>query len=443
MNIQFVREIPENTEYEIIIAGGGPAGCAAAIAAARCRANVLLIEASGSLGGMGTIGLVPAWCPFSDKEKIIYRGIALEIFNKAKAGMRHVKKEDADWVPIDPEALKRVYDEMIMDAGVTVLFHTQVVSVNRQGNKLDYIVTANKGGLTAYKGNIYIDCTGDADIFAGAGLPYDYGDEQNHDIQPSTHCFVLTNVDEYHYHNSPVLHMNNPECAAYDIARSEKYPLITDAHCCHSLIGPRTVGFNAGHLWNVDSRDPIGASKALMQGRQLAYQYHQGLKEYLPETYGASYLAETSLVTGIRESRRIKGEYTITYEDYKNRKAFPDEIGRNCYFLDVHQTKEERDRIMRGERNGEEDFEPYAPGESHGIPYRSLIPKEVDNLIAAGRIISSDHRVQGSIRVMPVCLVTGQAAGTAAVLASQTGDTHKVDIMQLRRILGEAGAYFE
>ncbi len=440
MKIPFSREITLNEEYDIIVVGGGPAGCAAAISAARSGAHTLLIEASFVLGGMGTIGLVPAWCPFSDKIKVIYKGIAEEVFNKAKEGMDHVKREDTDWVPIDPEALKRVYDEMVTEAGGQVLFATQVVDAVRTEDRIEYVITSNKRGLTAYKAHVFIDCTGDGDLFAYAGLPFEYGDEEQV-VQPSTHCFTLANVDEYHYRNDPVLHMNNPDCAAYSIARSEKYPLITDAHCCHSHQGPGTVSFNAGHLWNVDSTDPLNISKAVMEGRSLAYQYHQGLKEYLPATYGASYLVNTASVMGVRESRRITGEYVLTCEDYMERRTFPDEIGRNSYFLDVHLTKEERDKVMRGESNGEEGFKSYGPGESHGIPYRSLIPGEVTNLLAAGRIISCDHRILGSVRVMPVCLVTGQAAGTAAALAVKTGDTHKVDVEELRNKLKSDGAY--
>jgi hypothetical protein len=442
LSIQFSKEIPLNDQYHIVVIGGGPSGCAAAIAAAREGASVLLVEASGSLGGMGTNGLIPAWCPFSDRTQIVYRGIALEVFEKAKANMKHVKPEDVDWTPIDPEALKRVYDEMVSEAGVTVLFNTQMVSVVSEDQKINYIVAASKAGLTAFQSKVFVDCTGDADIVAMAGLPFEYGDEHSHEVQPATHCFVLTNVDDYYYRNSPFLHMNNPKSAVYDIARSEKYPLITDAHCCNSLLGPRTVGFNAGHIWNVDSTDPFSVSEALMKGRQLAYQFQQGLKEYLPETYGASLLINTAPSMGIRDSRRIIGEYKITIEDYKKRRSFSDEIGRNCYFLDVHYTKEERDRVMNGESNGEENWEAYSEGESHGIPYRSLIPKEIKNLLVAGRSISCDHRVQGSVRVMPVCLVTGQAAGTAAQLACETRDVRSIDINDLRGILRRNGAYF-
>lgn len=443
MNIQFTKNIPLDEQYDIIVVGGGPSGCAAAVAAAREGAKVMLIEATSSLGGMGTNGLVPAWCPFSDRTKVIYQGIALEVFEKAKASMKHVKAEDYDWVPIDPEALKRVYDEMVVESGVTVLFNTQVVSAINDNERIEYIVATNKAGITAYRSHIYIDCTGDADIVALAGLPFEYGDEDSHEVQPSTHCFVVTNVDEYHYHNSPFLHMNNLNSAIYDIARSDKYPLVTDPHCCNSLIGPRAVGFNAGHLWDVDATNPFSVSKALIKGRQLAYELHKGLKEYMPQVYGASHLIATAPSMGIRDSRRMIGEYKLTFKDYIERRSFPDEIGRNCYFLDVHHSIDKREKIMRGESNGEEEWESYSDGESHGIPYRSLIPKNIKNLLVAGRSIACEHRVQGSIRVMPVCLVTGQAAGTAAWLACNTLEVRDIDVNNLRHILHRNGAYFK
>ncbi len=443
MNIHFSKEIPLNNQFEVIVTGGGPSGCAAATAAAREGAKVLLIESTGALGGMGTNGLVPAWCPFSDRKKIIYQGIAQEVFEKTKAQMKHVKSGDLDWVPIDPEVLKRVYDELLLEAGVTVLFHTMVASAKMDDGKLDYIITTNKAGISAYQAKVFIDCTGDADVVAMAGLEFEYGEESSHEVQPSTHCFVLSNVDEYHYHNSPFLHMNNPDAAIYDIARSEKYPLVTDPHCCNSLIGPGVIGFNAGHLWDVDATNPFTVSGAMMQGRKLAYELHQGLKEYLPETYGASHLIHTAPSMGIRDSRRIIGEYKLTFEDYIARRGFPDEIGRNCYFLDVHHSIEEREKIMNGESNGEEGWESYGDGESHGIPYRCLIPKGIKNLLVAGRSIACEHRVQGSIRVMPVCLVTGQAAGTAAALVGESSDVREVDIPILRDTLQRNGAYLE
>lgn len=441
MKVTLTREIPLNEEYDVIVAGGGPAGCAAAAASAQTGAKTLLIEVSGCLGGMGTIGLVPAWCPFSDKEKVIYKGIAQQVFEATKAAMPHIREDDVDWVAIDPEALKRIYDDLVTNAGADVLFGTMVCGVEFAAQKLDRIIVSNKSGLSAYRAPMFVDCTGDADLIAWCGLDFDYGDEKTKDIQPATHCFQITNVDEYAYHTGPRMHMSQKDCPFYDIVNSDKYPLVKDGHSCNSLIGPRTIGFNAGHLWNVHSPDPLSVSKALMEGRRLAHQIHEGLKEFYPSAFAASFLSATAPAMGIRESRRVVGDYVITLEDFMARRSFPDEIGRNCYYIDVHQSETEREK---GNFDMDNRYERYQPGESHGIPYRSLIPKGADNLLTAGRNVSCDHMVLGSIRVMPPALVTGQAAGTAAALAALSGTgSRQVDVEQLRETLRQSGAYFE
>jgi hypothetical protein len=446
MNIDFTVSIPLNKDHDVVVAGGGPSGCAAALAAARHGARVVLLEAGSCLGGMGTRGLVPCWTPFSDGEKIIYRGIAQEIFDEVKKGMPHIKAEDTEWVAIDAERLKRILDQKLTEAKVDVFFNASVVSVavedGAEGRKrVQYVVAAHKGQLRAYGGKVFIDGTGDSDLVALAGLPCRYGEETTGETQPMTHCFVVTNVDEYNYRTMPVLHMRNPQSVSYDIARSEKYPLVKSAHCVHKLLGPRTIGFNAGHIWDVDPTDPVSASRALMEGRKLAWQYHEGLREFLPRVFGASWLAQTAHMSGIRDSRRAIGEYTIVLDDYLTRRSFPDEIGRNTNYLDRHITKNHNVRILAGDANGEEEWEHYKPGESHGIPYRALVVKDADNVFAAGRNVSCDHRTQGSIRVMPVCMVMGQAAGTAAVLAKGKA-LRTVDTDELREILKKDGAYF-
>lgn len=443
MNLSFSREIPLNDSYEVIVAGGGPAGCAAAAASASTGAKTLLIEASGVLGGMGTSGMVPAWCPFSDKEKIIYRGIAQKVFEATKAAMPHIDKDALDWVPIDAEALKRIYDDLVTEAGADVLFHTMISAVDFSDGQLNYVVVSNKSGLTAYKSPMFVDCTGDGDLVAWSGLPFEFGSEDTHEVQPATHCFQITNVDEYAYATGPRMHSSIPDCPVYDIVRDEKYPLVKDGHSCNSLVGPRTLGFNAGHLWDVDATDPFSVSKALMQGRKLAHQFHEGLKEYYPSAFAASFLSATAPVMGIRESRRVVGEYTITLEDFLARRTFEDEIGRNSYYIDVHQSESEREKGNSGEFNSDMRVEHYGPGESHGIPYRSLVPLGAGNLLTAGRNVSCDHLVLGSVRVMPTALVTGQAAGTAAAMIALEGlNTHTLDVQKLRAKLREDGAYF-
>lgn len=444
MNFEFAKSIPVCDSYDVIVAGGGPAGAAAAAASAATGARTLLLEASGALGGMGTIGMVPAWCPFSDKEKIIYRGLAEKVFEATKAGMPHISPQALDWVAIDAEVLKRVLDDLVTEAGADVLFNTMVSAVDFEDGHLRHLIVSNKKGLSAYRASIFVDCTGDADLIAWCGLPFDYGTDDTHEVQPASHCFQVSNVDQYAYENGPHMHSSLIHCPVYDIVNSEKYPLVKDGHSCNSLIGPGTVGFNAGHLWNVDSTDPFNVSKALMEGRRLAHQFHEGLKEFFPSAFAASFLVATAPAMGIRESRRVIGDYTITLEDYLARRTFADEIGRNSYYIDVHQNETEREDANRGEFIADNRVEHYQPGESHGIPYRSLIPTGVDNVLTAGRNVSCDHMVQGSVRVMPTALVTGQAAGTAAGLAALEGtDTRGLDVQKLRARLQADGAYLK
>mgnify|MGYP002227494320 FL=1 len=201
-----------------------PPAARLAAASASTGAKTLLIEASGVLGGMGTSGMVPAWCPFSDKEKIIYRGIAQKVFEATKAAMPHIDKDALDWVPIDAEALKRIYDDLVTEAGADVLFHTMISAVDFSDGQLNYVVVSNKSGLTAYKAPMFVDCTGDGDLVAWSGLPFEFGSEDTHEVQPATHCFQITNVDEYAYATGPRMHSSIPDCPVYDIVRDEKIP---------------------------------------------------------------------------------------------------------------------------------------------------------------------------------------------------------------------------
>lgn len=446
MNQYIMKEkaLKMDDSWDVIVVGGGPAGCTSAAASAREGARTLLIEATGCLGGMGTSGLVPAWCPFSDQEKVIYKGLAEKVFNEAKKTMAHVGKDDMDWVPIDPERLKRVYDDLVTGSGAHVIFNTVLSSVETDGKgNVETIIVSNKSGLTAYKAKVYVDCTGDADLSAWAGAEFHKGDDKTSDLQPATHCFVLSNVDEYAYFNGPNLHPGNPESPVYDIVKSGRYPLIADVHFCNNMIGPSTVGFNAGHLWNVDNTDPQSVSEAMISGRKLAASIRDALAEFHPGAFADSYLAATASLMGIRETRRIIGDYYLTVEDYAARKSFEDEICRNSYFIDIHNAKAEAELTKNNELDITKRFEHYKKGESHGVPYRCLTPKSLANVLVAGRSISCDRPVQGSVRVMPVCLAMGEAAGIAAQMASkmENPDVHRVDVKVLRKRLKEEGAY--
>lgn len=430
--------------WDVIVAGGGPTGCAAAIAAAREGAKTLLIEATGSLGGMGTSGLVPTWCPFSDKEKIIYRGIAQRILEACKARSPHIPEGKLDWVEINPEQLKLIYDEMVSEAGVKVLFNTQLCAVeNSDESTVSAIIVSNKAGLTAYRAKVYVDCTGDADLAAWAGAEFQKGSETG-ELQPATHCFTLGNVDEYAYLNGENLHTSNPRSPVHKIVADKYFPLVDDAHMCSSLIAPKTVGFNAGHLQNVDNTDPHSVSAALMKGRKMAAEFCAGLAFYHPKAFANAFVAQTAPLMGIRETRRIVGAYTLTRDDYLARRTFPDEVCRNSYYLDVHLSPLEKEKMEKGELDQAARALRYGKGESHGISYRCLTPRGLKNVLVAGRSISCDRKVHGSVRVMLNCLTTGEAAGVAAALATRmvSPDVHEICVDELRDKLKQYGAYF-
>ena len=412
-------------QWDVIVVGGGPAGCAAATAAAREGAKVLLIEGTGALGGMGTSGLLNAWCPFTDKEKIIYRGIAEKVFLEAKKGVPHARGND--WIPINTEYLKVVYDDLVVSQGVSVLFFSNMAAVEmRNEATVDAIIVANKAGLTAYKAKLFIDCTGSGDLAAWAGANFELGDNKGA-VQQGTLCFALSNVDPYEFSLIGTVQSFKKDSPIFKIVESSKYNLIKDYHINDKYVGPGYLAFNAGHV-EVDSTDPSSLSSAMMTGRKMARQFQEGLAEYEPKTFASSYLATTAALMGVRESRRIKCDYTFTLEDWQNRKEFEDGIGRNSYYIDVH-----KDDVTKYPR--------YGKGESHGIPFRCLVPIGLKNVFVAGRCISTDHYAHGSLRVMPPSLVTGEAVGTAAGLIHKaaTIDVHNVDIVQLRKRLKEMG----
>jgi len=439
------RSIPLDDSWDVIVVGGGPSGCTAAAAAAREGARTLLVESTSSLGGMGTSGLVPAWTPFSDQEQIIYRGMAERIFTECKAGMPHVNPTDTNWVPIDPELLKRIYDDLVLGSGATLLFNTMLAGVEMEKEgRVGTLIFSNKKGLCAYRAKVYIDCTGDADLCAWAGAEFHKGNAAGEKLMPATHCFALTNVDEYAYATGPTLHPNNKNSPIYSIVQSGKYPIIPDTHICNSLIGPRTVGFNAGHLWNVDNTEPETVSQALVKGRKIAKAIRDALAEYHPAAFAGSYLVATASLMGIRETRRVVGDYEMTLDDYMARRSFPDEICRNNYFIDVHWAVDEVANNPAKLHEWETTkTHRYGKGESHGIPYRCLTPRSLSNVLVAGRSISCEQQVQGSVRVMPVCLAMGEAAGIAAAQAVQMPepDVHAVNTDDLRKRLREEGGY--
>lgn len=422
---RFRNPVKVSNGWDVIVVGGGPSGCAAAAAAAREGAHVLVIESTGALGGMGTSGLLNCWCPFTDGEKIIYRGIAEKVFLESKKGVPDVKGNN--WVPINTEYLKRVYDKLMACYHVHVLFFSSVADVEMKGDgTVEAVVVANKAGLTAFQSKVFIDCTGDGDIAAWSGAQFNFGDSNNA-VQSGSLCFSIANINHDAYMKIGTVQSGNKRSPIHQMLASGEYDLITDGHINDKYPGHGYLMFNAGHV-PVDSTDPESLSAAVVRGRKTAEQFKDGLAKYCPEVFADSYLAATGSLMGIRESRRIRCDYTFSIEDWLERREFEDNIGRNCYYIDVHNV----DAVK---------YPRYSRGESHGIPLRCLLPVGLKNVIVAGRCISTDHATQGSLRVMPPAMVTGEAAGVAAGLICHSCniDIHSVTVSDVQKRLRQEG----
>ena len=434
--------VKENANYDVIVVGGGPAGTAAAAAAAREGAKTLLLEASGMLGGMGTLGLVNGFPTHSDGIHLVYGGFANRILTRMWENAPYtVKRVSAKWNTIDFEALKFAYDELITESDADVLFHTRVVAVNREGRRITSLLAAEKDGLTVYKAKVFIDCTGDADLYAFAGEPVLKGDEDG-GLQPGSLCFIIAGVDDDAYKtvNDRYYTGEGPKSRAMinRILADGKYN-IPDNHYVPRRMDSGIYSYNAGHLYDFDGTDPVSISKATFEGRRIAHEYFNALKEYAPEAFGKAVLLETASTVGVRETRRIVGDYTFTLEDYLARRSFPDEIFRGLYPIDVHETTKEKEKT----NDTLSEFPRYGEGESYGVPYRILCPRGLDNLLVAGRAVSCDRLSNGSLRVMPCCIMGGEASGIAATLASRDAEPniHRINTDLLRKRLREEGAY--
>ena len=438
-SIRIRREVPVRHEVDIFVIGGGPAGVSAAVAAARQGRKVFLAEGQNCLGGMGTAGMVPAFMRFGNGTNFLAAGIGEEILTR-------LRESDGIWpaglsennnhsIGIKAEVLKRIYDEMVSGAGVEFTFHTQLIDVETNGDRVTAAIVAAKSGVFAVKAKIYIDCTGDGDLAAWAGAPFEKGDEQGN-LMPGTLCSLWANVDFDTWKQSGMI-------ASCRLPEAFKDKVFTheDMHLPGFWqVGPNIGGGNIGHTFGVDGTDERSLTEALIWGRKSMLEYERYYKNYLKGFKDMELLATGSLL-GLRETRRIMGDYVLDLDDFQARAVFDDEIGRYSYPVDIHPSRPNQADYKRFEKEFRELYR-YDHGESYGIPYRTLVPQKLTNVLVAGRCISTDRYVQGSVRVMPGCYITGQAAGVAAALAVETqGDTRSINIAHLLERLKKIGAF--
>ena len=445
MKVRLEKEVDVRHEVDVFVAGGGPAGIAAAVTAARAGAKVFLAEGGSAFGGMGTLGLVPAFMPLGDGERLLCAGIGTEV-------LRRMLSPDGAYdatLPLDPgiyqtysieaEKLKRCYDEMVVCAGMGFSFNTQVVDVAVSGDRIDAVILWGKSGFSAVKAKVYVDATGDGDLCAFAGAPFEKGDGEGV-CMPGTLCTLWHGVrwDE-------VVATGNRWNNGKFVEQAFKDGVLTHCDKHHSGVWPQAggvVGGNVGHAFGLDSTDERSVTAALVEGRRKALEYQRYYRKYVKNGFDEMTLVATAPAMGVRESRRIMGDYVLGVGDYNARADFDDEIGRNNYYIDIHIMKPGSDAEVERFKK-ESTASKMGPGESYGIPYRALIPRGLSNALVAGRCISCDRPLQASLRVMPCCFVTGQGAGMAAALAADAGKgVRDIDIQKLKNRLAavmEAG----
>lgn len=413
-----------NQVFDLAVLGGGLAGTMAAIAAAREGKKVILIEKYGCLGGMATAGLV---YPFMRD----YEGGSLK---KVNAGLyakmlREVHALGGSKAPDDrfykDEIMKIVLDRMVKEAGVKVLFHATLCDVEFCDETVKSISVATVSGKIRIEAKIFMDCTGNADLVAQAGLPFEEGRDLDGLCQPMTLCFRLANFD---WEKLDKAQMN----AAWAKLKEEgriKNPR-EDILIVRSPIDGM-VHINATRAIGVDPTDVEAVSEAEMLLREQMLELLLFFRQNVAGGENCE-IAASALESGIRESRRIVGLARVTEEDLLGTKKFEDSIARGAYKLDIHNP------------SGTGTYLKSIPNHDYyTIPYRALIPQNTKNLLIAGRCVSSSHEALSAIRIMPITSCMGEAAGIAAALAVDAGCAPaEIDITELQRKLTSFGALY-
>ena len=418
-------------DCDVLASGGGMAGTVAAIAAARQGARTMLFERHGFLGGAATAGAVGQFVGWETRAgRRVIAGIAEEIVQRLEAmggssGHGHFVMSTGhrmDRVEYDTEILKVVLDEMVHEAGVRVLLHSQLAQVSRRGRSIGAATVLTKGGLLDVRARFFIDSSGDLDLMARAGAPF-LGLDDGESLQPATMMFRLGPIDFAAFDG-----MSGDTKAALATRGVAEGALPRAALHCSRVPGCDDGWFNVTRL-AIDASDPFALSDGEREGRRQALAAARFIAANVPGCTKAR-LVSFAPQLGIRETRRIAGLATLTADDLRNGAEFIDTMALGAYPIDVHHT---------GDANI--TFEELGPDHVYALPYRIAVPQGLDNALVAGRGLSSTHEAHGAIRVMPTAMAVAQAVGTAAaLLAASNQPAGALDPATLREKLRDAGA---
>jgi hypothetical protein len=433
--IAYSRTIPIVARPDVLVCGAGLAGIGAAVAAARLGVEVMVLERNGFAGGFFTAIMGSAFDGFVDERTgtPVVGGIVFEMLERmgvihpgAGPHLRYNVNGDLSFVEMhpdrviprcDPERFKRAADAILLDAGVEILYHTQVSDVITRDGLIDSLVVSNKAGLEAIKPRLVIDCTGDGDVAAWAGAPFDVAES----LQPMSLHFRIGNL-------TPDFALRRRCAAVLQEAQAQgKLGLYGGPY--PATFSGTDVYFNAVRTAG-DNTDPTDWTNAEIKGREDAWTMFELWKAALPE-FADAYFMTSGPVAGARESRRIVGDYVLTEEDVRHGRMQDDAVVLGAWRLDRHPA----------DQPGYHDI-PWTP--PYGISYRTLLPQGVENLLVAGRCHSATSAALASSRVTATAMGMGQAAGIAAALAvTQQKTPRTVGVAQIQEQIRQAGGILE
>ncbi len=437
----------EYAHYDVAIVGGGSAGICAAIASARNGMKTLLIENTGWLGGIGTTAAMVEFGPITRGGLRVLGGIPYELMQRMRqTGAAELKYDGTESLYFPPEIFAHTAMGMCEEAGVELLLHARFIDCLTEGGKITGILVDTKEGILLITAKVFMDCSGDGDVFFKAGLPFELGRSGDGGVQPMTLVFFVNNVN-YKLFLENVTRETNGDPDPYFVnlvskAKADgkftipitrpgstgpvpRYGRKYDLSCCEVFInGTNVVGKNGACAKDL--------TQAEMTTRKQIYVMYEFLKEYVPG-FENCYISHVPSEIGVRETRRIKGSYILTREDLLSQRKFEDRIAIGFNMIDIHQVAGEDFDLTR-----------FRNGQYYTIPYRCLTCESLENLIVAGRCLSASHEALGAVRVMVNTMPIAEAAGTAAALTVKSEcSVQEINISQLQSMLREAGALLE
>lgn len=413
-------------KYELIVVGGGFAGFGAAVAAAREGVKTLLIERTNALSGAANTGLVMPFMPYravmghDEDGQPIYKYLSEGIFKEIVDKLREAGRTDSKGTRFDNEYLKLIMNRMAVESGVELLFNATVCGAVREGNRIKSVTVVGRGQTLELEADYFIDATGDANLISMTGFPFRVGRECDKLCQPMTLCFRLAgvDVDEFFKIYRKEMQERYLEWQRKGKIRNPRENILP----FHTLIDG-VLHLNTTRTVKLDPTDMFDVTKAEIEAREQVFEMLEFFRTF--DCCKNAQVVSSACEIGTRESRMVDGEYVLTGQDLLSLCRFHDSIALGNYDIDIHNPE--------GSGTSHHYF---GQGEFYEIPYRSLIPKNSENLLVAGRCVSCDHEAQASIRIMPIVCTLGQAAGSAIAVAKQDNcGVKEVDIEKLQKIL--------